>query len=84
MSALAEQTPRSLALSKGRTGQPGSSQTCAVQLVDRRTGAVHRVNGTPLVVFTRRPQEAAADLLAGRDSAVWEARIDPIGAAVTP
>lgn len=51
----------------------------AVHLIDRRTGAPHRVNGTPLVIFTRRPDEAAADLLEGRDPAVWEARIKPIG-----
>ena len=37
--------------------------TCAVRLIDRRTGSVHRVNGTPLVVFTRNPDEAVADLL---------------------
>lgn len=55
--------------------------TCAVRLIDRRTGSVHRVNGTPLVVFTRRPAEAAAELLAGRDASVWEARIQPIGSA---
>lgn len=78
MTAFANQSPR--ALSNGRAVQPGLSPTCAVQLVDRRTGAVHRVNGSPLVVFTRRPEEAAADLLSGRDSTLWEARIDPIGA----
>ena len=53
-------------------------RTCAVRLVDRRTGATHRVNGTPLVLFTRRPDEAVAELLAGRDPTVWEARIEPI------
>jgi hypothetical protein len=55
--------------------------TCAVRLIDRRTGSVHRVNGTPLVVFTRNPDEAAADLLQGRDGSLWEARIDRIGGA---
>jgi hypothetical protein len=53
--------------------------TCAVRLIDRRTGSVHRINGTPLVVFTRNPDEAAADLLQGRDGSLWEARIDRIG-----
>lgn len=50
----------------------------AVQLIDRRTGRVHRVNGSPLVMLTRRPDDAAAELLRGRDASVWEARIDPI------
>jgi hypothetical protein len=66
----------------GLTG-PGKSRTdrqaCAVRLIDRRTGLIHRVNGSPLVLFTRSPDLAAAELLAGRDAAVWEARIEPIG-----
>jgi hypothetical protein len=55
------------------------SQTCAVRLIDRRTGQTLRLNGSPLVLFTRRPEDAAAELLAGRDSSLWEARIEPIG-----
>jgi len=51
---------------------------CAVRLIDRRTGQGHRVNGTPLVLFTRNPEQATTDLLEGRDAAVWEARIEPI------
>lgn len=54
-------------------------QTCAVRLIDRRTGQTHRVNGSPLVLFTRHPEEAAAELLDGRDRAVWEARVEPVG-----
>lgn len=50
----------------------------AVRLVDRRTGQSHRINGNPLVLFTRNPAEAVADLLDGRDASVWEARIEPI------
>jgi hypothetical protein len=57
------------------------SQACAVRLVDRRTGRTHRVNGSPLVLFTKNPNEAVAELLAGRDARVWEARIEPIGGA---
>ncbi len=53
--------------------------TCAVRLIDRRTGLTHRVNGSPLVIFTRNPSEAVADLLEGRDASVWEARVEPIG-----
>lgn len=56
----------------------GTQGTCVVRLVDRRTGLTHRVNGSPLVVFTRNPAEAVSDLLEGRDRTVWEARVDPI------
>lgn len=56
-------------------------QACAVRLIDRRTGLTHRINGSPLVLFTRNPAEAVAELLSGRDANVWEARIEPIGAA---
>ncbi|MCX7288717.1 MAG: hypothetical protein NTW20_14495 [Rhodobacterales bacterium] len=55
--------------------------SCAVRLVDRRSGLTHRINGSPLVLFTRNPAEAVAELLAGRDATVWEARIEPIGGA---
>jgi hypothetical protein len=53
--------------------------TCAVRLIDRRTGLTHRVNGSPLVIFTRNPADAAADLLEGRDASVWEARVEALG-----
>jgi hypothetical protein len=56
-------------------------QSCAVRLVDRRTGLTLRINGSPLVIFTRNPVEAVAGLLSGRDASVWEARIEPIGGA---
>ncbi len=66
----------------GPVGQVPSAgplrQACAVRLVDRRTGQTHRVNGSPLVLFTRRPEDAAAELLEGRDGNLWEARIEPI------
>jgi hypothetical protein len=54
-------------------------QTCAVRLIDRRTGQTHRINGSPLVIFTRTPDLAVSDLLEGRDALVWEARIEPLG-----
>lgn len=63
-------------LAEDLPGVPRLGRTCAVHLVDRRTGATHRVNGTPLVIYTRRPEEAVADLLDGRDATVWEARIE--------
>lgn len=58
-----------------------ASVTCAVQLIDRRTGVAHRVGGAILQMFTRNPDQAVADLLAGRDPAVWEARVSPLGGA---
>jgi len=57
-------------------------QACAVRLIDRRTGMTHRVNGSPLVLFTRDPAEAMAELLDGRDATVWEARVEPIGGPI--
>lgn len=56
------------------------SQACAVRLIDRRTGRTHRINGSPLVLFTKTPGLAVAELLSGRDAAVWEARVEVIGA----
>lgn len=53
-------------------------QPCAITLIDRRTGKGHRINGSPLILFSRYPEEAAATLLEERDPAVWEARIEPI------
>ncbi|QYZ70069.1 hypothetical protein [Neotabrizicola shimadae] len=57
---------------------PGTA-LCAVSLIDRRTGRPHRVNGAPLLVFTRTPDSAATDLMRGRDPDIWETRIDLIG-----
>lgn len=50
----------------------------AVQLIDRRTGQVHRRNGSPVAIVSAEPQRAAAELLKGRDPALWQARIDPL------
>ena len=60
----------------------GTARACMVRLIDRRTGAAHRINGTPLTLYTRRPTEAAADLMQGRDARFWEVRIEPIEAEV--
>ena len=57
------------------------SCTCAVRLIDRRTGASHRVNGRAVMLLSLDPALAARTLLAGRDAAVWEARIEPFGPA---
>lgn len=79
------------ALHLGPTGLSGTamsdmpamlSQACAVRLIDRRTGRAHRINGSPLVLFTKTPDVAVAELLSGRDATVWEARVEPIGADI--
>ncbi len=54
---------------------------CAVTLVDRRTGAALRVNGSRLTIYTRSPGLAAEELLSGRDPTVWDVRIDPLDPA---
>ena len=61
----------------------GLRPACAVSLIDRRTGRRHKINGSPLVLFTRSPEVAAAELLDGRDAEVWEVRIDAITPAAT-
>lgn len=55
-----------------------SAPTCAVRLIDRRTGSVHRVNGAPLVLFSRSPSDAAAELMRDRNPAHWDVRVEPI------
>jgi hypothetical protein len=62
----------------GRPVRPLRAATCAVRLIDRRTGQTHRINGSPLVIYTRNPEETAAELLAGRDATVWETRVEPL------
>ena len=52
--------------------------TCLVSLIDRRTGAIARRNGAALIAYSHSPAETAARLLAGRDPAIWEARIAPL------
>lgn len=52
---------------------------CAVSLIDRRTGRLHRINGTPLVLYTRQPDVALSELMEGRDPSHWHARIEPLG-----
>lgn len=58
---------------------PGS--VCAVTLVDRRTGAALRLNGSRVVIYTRSPEIAAQELLAGRDPSVWDLRVQPLDPA---
>ena len=56
----------------------GDHRTWSVQLVHRQTGALHRIKGQPLTLFTRHPAEAAIALLARRDPDLWAARIAPV------
>lgn len=62
----------------GVKGTTGNGRACSVSLIDRRTGKTHRIGGSPLTIFTRDPQSAAAELLAGRDPHLWEARVQPL------
>ena len=55
------------------------AQSCAVWLIDRRTGSTHRVNGRPFVVFTHRPDLAIAEMMEGRDPEVWSTRVEAVG-----
>lgn len=56
----------------------------AVWLIDRRTGAAHRVNSEPQVIHTRHPDVASAELLKGRDPSVWKTVAYPLGQGVEP
>lgn len=67
-----------LRLTGAMTMMPPALPTCAVRLIDRRTNAAHRVNGSPLTIYTKNPVEAAADLLRGRDPDLWEARVETL------
>ena len=76
-------------LAPGPLGQAGLAmsamtaaprQNCAVRLIDRRTGQTHCTKGGPLLVFTKAPEGAVAELQTGRGASVWEARFEPIGA----
>ena len=60
-------------------GRGAALRNCAVWLIDRRTGATHRVNGRPFVVFTRRPDLAIAEMMEGRDARVWDTRVEAVG-----
>lgn len=66
-------------------GQTMTMRTlCLVQLYDRRTGRAHRVNGTPVVIYTRNPAAAVENLLEGRNAALWEARVAEIETLSAP
>ncbi|AMY70141.1 hypothetical protein [Frigidibacter mobilis] len=68
-------------MSRARTAAATArpAPVCSVRLIDRRTGAAHRINGAPLTLYSRSPHEAAAELLEGRDPSVWGVRIEPLG-----
>ncbi|MDR5651175.1 hypothetical protein [Ruixingdingia sedimenti] len=61
------------------TGTPVTMDArCAmfmVSLIDRRTGATHRVNGAPLRLFSADPEATAGALLRNRDPRHWETRV---------
>jgi hypothetical protein len=53
--------------------------TYAIQLIDRRTGAIHRINGAPLVVYSSDPDVASFDLMQDRDPTIWSIRAEALG-----
>lgn len=53
-------------------------QLFEVRLIDRRTGEVPRVNGKPLSFLTHAPRHAAAELLRGRNRALWRTHVEPV------
>ncbi len=55
-----------------------AAPVCAVRLINRRTGMVHRINGAPLVMFTRTPQDATQDLLRNRDATEWGVLVETL------
>lgn len=62
--------------SKG-AGVASHAAMSLVQLFDRRTGSVHRVDGRPVAVWVSPSgvEEAVARLISGRDPGVWGVRV---------
>ena len=50
----------------------------AVRLIDRTTGMAHCVADIPLVIYSRDPQAAVADLLRNRDPNRWTVHVEPV------
>lgn len=63
------------------TPRPDQHRLYAVRLIDRRTGEVPSLNGTPLSQLTHAPQAVAQSLMRGRDRRIWRAEIEPAGFA---
>ena len=55
-----------------------AAPVCAVRLINRSTGMVHRIKSTPLVRFTRSPQDATIDLLRNRDTTQWGVLVETL------
>ncbi|MGP3699705.1 hypothetical protein [Rhodobacter sp. NSM] len=51
----------------------------SLHLVHRETGEVLRLNGLPLVIYTRDAAEGLASLLRNRDPQLWRAEMTPVG-----
>ena len=63
--------------------ETGLMGTCAVHLIDRRTGSAHRINGTPLVIFTRRPEAVSYTHLDGYKRQVRHGAAAPAARSLT-
>lgn len=58
-----------------------ASPVWSLHLVHRETGDVLRLNGMPLVIFTRDATEGLVSLLEDRDPRLWRAEVSQVAEA---
>uniref|UniRef100_A4WQN7 Uncharacterized protein n=1 Tax=Cereibacter sphaeroides (strain ATCC 17025 / ATH 2.4.3) TaxID=349102 RepID=A4WQN7_CERS5 len=68
---------------RGR-GDRDASPVWSLHLVHRETGDVLRLNGMPLVIYTRDATEGLAALLEDRDPRLWRAEVSQVTASHQP
>ena len=51
---------------------------CRIRLIHRASGKPHSISGQPLVLYSRAPEEAVADLLRNRDPRDWRVEVVPM------
>ncbi|MCE6951315.1 hypothetical protein LAZ40_16565 [Cereibacter sphaeroides] len=69
---------------RGRDGMRGNrpaGPVWSLHLVNRETGDVLRLNGMPLVIYTRDASEGLAALLEDRDPRLWRAEVSQVTAS---
>jgi hypothetical protein len=57
---------------------------CRIRLIHRASGKPHLISGQPLVLYSRAPEEAAADLLRNRDPRDWRIEVEPMSGHHAP
>lgn len=62
---------------RGKSEQEAGPVWC-LHLVNRVTGDVLRLNGMPLVIYTRDASEGVASLLEDRDPRQWRAEVSRV------